>query len=580
MKSVRILCFFLLALSLAGLPAVAERGLTIDAVDLNGFTTRDITVKPGGRITGTVTVSTSSSSFFRTHTGVWMPSWDRRPEAVRAFLNSAGGASGVAASIDIEAPAAIGVHYLLFCFDRKGAHEMYNELILRSDEQIYANGRAIKVLVDAAAPEPQRPTTRETAASLVVGGAARSGKAGHGTGNEAWYRIDAGNLSSTTRDEAIRISVAGTQPATDLDFEVQDANGRRRGWSENEGSKLETSVVRVSPNEAVYVRVFAFKQGEEAPFSISAKAVRLSTARVDMSGGKALSVSDGYSATARAGEGTANSSWYKLTFPQTGSFDVEVRGSQPSRDIDLWIYDDLGNLRASSREDGSALEKARVDYAESGVYYVRVGAFRQSDAGDFSILVRASGASAAPSVPVTSPVTVGPVVDGTALDSGQRCPVNFEVAKDRPYTGYLRVTNEPSFLMEVFTGWGEEGKIDSLKVIAPDGTVIWERAASGRGWEAERVSTRGAGLYRVVITHSGTAVRKGRIDVQGLGDPHIYPPRSGNVAFDPGTGGTGLDASERDILQKLYEMFNRRGTGISSEEAAILKQTEDYFQAH
>jgi hypothetical protein len=552
---------------------LAERNLEINEVNINGFRTREVFVRPGAALVGAVTVTTSSSSLFRTHTGVWLPSWDRRAEALRVFSNSVGGTERTIVDISLAAPVAPGIYYLLFCFDRKHANEMYTELTQRTDEQIYANGRAIRITIDPNAAEPPRPNSRERAFDLPLDGASRSGTAGNGADRESWWKISTARLNSA-RNDAVKVRVQGDRPEIDLDFEILDSLGRRRGYSEAEGSGAESSVIRVQPNETLYVRVFAFRAGDEAGYRIRSEPVGLPASIVDPSAGRSLTVGDGYGAQGRAREGTAGSAWYRLPLLEDGSIDVEVKGSSPSRDLDLWIYDDLGNVRASSKSEGSALERARVDFAESGVYYARVGAYRRTDESDFSISVRGRGLVANGAV-VTTPATPSTPGPTPTLDSGLRFPVSYEVSRGKDDEGFIRVTNEPSFLIEVFTGWGDIGKIDSIKVFAPDGALLWSKTAEGKGWEAERITTRGPGFYRIVISNSAEEIRRGRLDVQGLADPHIYPPRRGG-AVDAG-GGAGLDAAEREQLQTLYQMFLRRGEGVSNEESDLLRRMEDYF---
>lgn len=390
------------------LPASADRGLTIDAVSLNGFTGRDIRVRPGERIYGTVAVTTSSSSLFRTHTGVWMPSWDRSQSSMRVFMNSVGGVESDNATIDITAPSVPGTYYILFCFDRKHPSEMFQEITSRSDDQIYANGRAIRVFVDESAASglsslfspPSSPITNSAnfanAVPLDLDGRQISGTAGYGSGRESLFRLVTGNLSSD-RDDAIRVRMLGDRPQIDLDLEIVDQYGRRRGLSERDGSFAEQAVVRVQPGDVLYARVFGFKRGEDAPFRIFADRTSLFTSRVDPSGGRAIPEADGSVVNDRAGEENFNPRWYSLALVREGTIDVEMNGSDPSRDIDVWIYDDLGNLRASSRQPGSRHEHATVDYAEAGTYYVKIAALRPIDESAFSATFRVSGSSYSPS---------------------------------------------------------------------------------------------------------------------------------------------------------------------------------------
>jgi len=569
MRTCRIAVLLTFIFLIVASPVYADRGLVIDAVNLNGFSVNTISVKPGSRIFGTLLISTSSPSFFRTHTGVWLPSWDKRQESMKVFLNSVGGSDQTNVDIDIAAPSAPGTYYLLFCFDRKRASEMFNEITLRTDETIFSNGRAIKVIVAPNAVEPPKPNTRDRALELLIDGANGSGNAGYGSENESWWKIQTAGTSFAL-GEGLLITLNGMNAAADLDVEVQDANGRRLGWSENEGSKLESSVVRVKPGEIIYVRVFGFKQGEVSGYTISTKKINISKSIVDPSNGKALRIGNGYKAVGRAGEGIAGSAWYSIAFSNEGSLKVEIRGTQTDKDIDLWIYDDLGNIRSVSREDGSGLERVSLDRVESGVYYIRVGAYKRIDESDFNIEVQAIGA--------LSFGTQNKTISNSGVDSGQRCPVAFEVAKDSSFEGYIKVSNEASFLIEVFTGWGEIGKFNSIRVIAPDSAILWNVASKGRGWEAERVATRGSGMYLISISYDSEGTHKGRIDLNGLSDLNIYPVKKNELQL--GSGGQGLDAVERETLQKLYELFDSRGAGISSEEAEILKRTEELLMKY
>lgn len=575
------------ALLLAASAVRAERDLEITSVSLNGFNTKEIAVRPGVPLQGTVSVRTGSSSLFRTHTGVWLASWDRGNQgALKQFLNSVGGTDQTEVAIDIKAPSAPGTYYLLFCFDRKGFHDMYTELTMRTDDQIWANGRAIKIVVDASAAEAVRPSSREMAAPLGVGGS-NSGIAGHGSGRESWWRVPVGLLDSRGRGDALRFRVVGSTPTIDLELEILDDQGRRRGYSENEGSREESSVVRVRAGETLYARVFAFRSGDEARFQITCERVPLAAHLVDPSAGQALAVGNGYAATARAGEG-ARATWYAVPLAADGRVEVEVRGQTPSKDLDLYILDQTGNKRAISREEGSGRERVVVDPAESGVYYVRVVAYRQSDESDFQITVAATnpgilvnpGTLSTPpgSTAPASPLPAGsPSPASTAgFDSVQRFPVAYDVARGRDFEGWFKVGTEASFLVEVKTGWGDAGKVDTLAVFAPSGQVLWSKRGEGRGWEAERLTSAGPGLYRVVIAHSGTTARRGQVEVSGLADPHLYRS-STPLAADLGPGGPGLDAAERAVLQRLHEMMKKRGEGLSNEEAELLRQLDDYF---
>lgn len=576
----------MLALSLAAAPAHAERDLSITSVYLNGFSTKEISVRPGARIQGNLGIRTSSSSLFRTHTGVWLPSWERaNRNAMQQFLNSVGGSDQSTVAIDLAAPAVPGTYYLLFCFDRKGFHDMYTELTMRSDEQIWANGRAIKIVVDPGAAEAVRPSSRELAAPLAVAGTV-NGVAGNGTGKESWWKITTGSLDSRNRGDALRFRLSGLSPDIDLDLEIQDAYGRRRGYSENEGSKLESSVVRVVPGEVLYARVYAYRAGDEAQFQLVCERVPLASHIADPSAGQALAVGNGYTATARGGEGS-RAAWYAVPLAGDGRIEVEVRGQTPSKDLDLFLYDQTGNKRAASREEGSAREFVVLDPAESGVYYVRVAAHRGSDESDFAITVRVTnpavlvnpGSSTTPaSTPSSGSPTYGASpVSVSGFDSVQRFPVGYDVARGRDFEGWFKVGTEASFLVEVKTGWGDAGKIDAIRVIAPDGRVLWEKKAEGRGWEADRITAVGAGLYRIVISHSGEVARRGQIEVSGLADPHLYRSSAGTRPGDLGTGGPGLDAAERAVLQQLHEMMKKRGEGLSYDESELLRQLDDYF---
>lgn len=575
----------MLLFAMASLPAYAERTLSITSVYLNGFTTKEVSVRPGVHITGSVNVATNSSAFLRAHTAVWLPSWERNTQgSMRAFMSSTGWADQGTAQIDIAAPTSPGVYYLLFCFDRKNANEMYTEIILRTDDQIWANGRAIKIIVDPNAQEAPRPNSRETAGPLSLAASPVEAIAGNGTGRESWWKLPIGNLDSRNRDDAVRFRIVGVQPDIDLDLEIQDAYGRRRGYSENEGSLEETSIVRVLSNETLYARIFAFRAGEEARFKITAERVPLAAARQDVSGGHSLAVGNGYAATGHASDGD-HAAWYAIPLAADGRIEVEVRGASPTRDLDLLIIDDLGNHRAISREAGSTLERAIVDPAESGVYYVRVGAYRPADESDFNvttrvtnpaILVNPGTISSTPTTPTSTTGTPSPV-SVAGLDSVQRFPVNFEVVRDRDFEGWFQVGSESSFLVEFQTNWGELGRIDTLAVFGPTGQTLWQRPAIGRRWEADRIASVGAGLYRVQVSHSGTSMRRASLDISGLADPHLYRSSSGRRPGDLGAGGLGIDDSEREILQQLYDMMNRRGTGVSTAETDILRRLEEYF---
>lgn len=575
--------FLVIGLMCAGLATLAgaERDLTINSVLLNGFTGREISVRPGEMIRGTVVVSTSSSSFFRTHTGVWLPSWDRTPGAMKVFIDSIGSTSNSEAAIEIAAPNSVGVHYLLFCFDRKSASEMFTEITSRSDDQIFANGRAIKIIVDPSATPPPQPSTRESAWPLEVTGVQQTGKAGHGVGQESYWRIATGSID-WRKNQAIRITVTGLSPAIDLDLEITDAAGRRIGYSEAEGSQKELSVVRALPNGTIYARVFAYKTNTEAGFRIKAEKIVLSSAIQDPSSGNAVEAGNNFTARSRAGTGTA-AAWFRLPVMRSDRIEVEARGTEPAKDLDLWIYDDLGNLLGVSRNDGSTLERAVVERADSGVYYIKVGAFRASDASDFDLVVRAPGAleiAGTPSnvTPTTGGTTPTTAVTPTGLDTGAPLPAPFTVMKGQSFERWLRVGNEASFILEVFTGWGDVGKIDSIRIFAPDGALLWERRAEGRGWEAEKIVTRGAGMYRILIEHAGPETRSGRIEASGLTDRKLYAQSVTGTLDDSGTPGPGLDAAEREMLRRLYDMFLRRGPGaISAEESDLLKKLEDYF---
>lgn len=572
-----------LALLASALPVRAERDLDITAVSLNGFNTKEISVRPGVPIQGTVSVRTGSSSLFRTHTGVWLASWDRGNQgALKQFLNSVGGTDQTEVAIDIAAPSAPGTYYLLFCFDRKGFHDMYTELTMRTDDQIWANGRAIKIIVDPGAAEAVRPSSRELAAPLGVGGS-NSGIAGHGAGRESWWRIPVGLLDSRGRGDALRFRVTGSSPEIDLELEILDDQGRRRGFSENEGSREESSVVRVKAGETLYARVFAFRSGDEARFQIACERVPLTAHLVDPSAGQALAVGNGYAATARAGEG-ARAAWYAIPLAADGRIEVEVRGQTPSKDLDLFLIDQTGNKRSISREAGSGRERAVVDPAESGVYFVRVVAYRQSDESDFAITVQATnpgilvnpGSIATPAPATTAPAGSPSPISTSGFDSVQRFPVGYDVARGRDFEGWFKVGTEASFLVEVKTGWGDAGKVDSIAVFAPTGQILWWKRGEGRGWEAERLASAGPGLYRIFIAHSGTTPRRGQVEVSGLADPHLYRSSTPQAA-DLGPGGAGLDAAERAVLQRLHEMMKKRGEGISSDEAELLRQLDDYF---
>lgn len=564
-------CGFLALLLLAA-PAIAraDRDLSIDAVSINGFTAREIRVRPGERLSGNVSVTTNSSSVFRTHTAVWLPSWKKDPSAMRVFLKSIGGVDHAVAPIDIVAPDTLGAHYLLFCFDRKGPAEMYQEILLRTDEQIYASGRAVKIVVDTAAtPAPMPPP--DTVVYVEVGAAPRTATAGFGKEREAVLQVPVRGLDSG-RDDAIRISVIADNPVVDLDFEVLDAAGHRRGASEAEGGASESAIVRIHENEMLSVRVYAFKRGEESPFRISAERVSLAASRHDPSAGAAVPAGDYFSAQGRAGSSFSTSAWYVVPLARTGSIRAEARGEEPAKDLDLWIYDDLGNPRGTSREDGSRLESAVVDPAESAVYYVRVGAFQKKDESPFAITMRVEGGG----VPATRPVAP-PLEAPRSFDTGQKPPVPFEIARGKDYDGFVHVVGESSFMIEVYTGWGDVGKIDLISVAAPDGSALWEKRAEGRGWEGERIRTKGPGYYRIHLSYSGDGSRKGRIDLDGLSDLMIYKvgPRA-----DLGEGGPGLDAAEKAFLKTLYDMMAARGAGISPEEAELLKRLEEYFTAN
>ncbi|MEK8023030.1 MAG: hypothetical protein AAB229_04400 [Candidatus Hydrogenedentota bacterium] len=383
-------------------PGHAERDLSIDGIYLNGFSSRDIRVQPGERISGSVSVTTSSSSIFRTHTGVWIPSWDKSRGAMRVFMTSAGGAEGAQVSLDLYAPTTPGTHYILFCFDRKNANEMHTEILSRSDEQIYANGRAIRIFVEYSAYNPFTNSASGLSTSNVnfagavpldLDGRQIAGSAGYGAVRESLWRLMTSSSLSSDRDDAVRVRLLGDRPQIDLDMEIVDQYGRRRGLSEKDGSFAEQAVVRVQPGDILYARVYGFKRGEEAPFRIFADRVSVFTSRADPSNGRAVPVSDGFSTTDRAGEDNFNPRWYSISVIREGVIDVELMGSSPGSDIDLWVYDDLGNLRATSREPGSRLERARVEYAEPGTYYVKAAALRRSDESDYRISFSVTGSA-------------------------------------------------------------------------------------------------------------------------------------------------------------------------------------------
>lgn len=411
---------FALILLLA-LPAHAERDLSIDAVELNSRSSRDVRVAPGERLSGRVSIFVNSSSLLRSHTGVWLPSWQKNSGAMRIFLESVGGSEHVVVPIDVYAPSLPGTYYLLFSFDRKRSSEMFNEITSRSDEQIYANGRAIRIIVEpnpffsnTAFPDAFIPPLN--AAILDVDGISHSGVAGVGRGYESIWRISTGTLSSE-RDDAIRVRVMGDQANVDLDLEIIDQYGRRRGFSDREGSFNEQSTVRVRPGDILYARVYGFKQHQNAGFKISADRVSLFTSRSDPSFGRATVVRDGFSTRERAGYEGINPSWYVFSMPADGSFDIELTGVEPRRNIDLHVYDDLGNMRVSSRLEGSSLERARLDVAEAGVYYVKVGAASLADEGDYTARFRITSAPPAP--PVSNPVVnITPQDGGVELDFG------------------------------------------------------------------------------------------------------------------------------------------------------------------
>lgn len=565
----------LLLLTVA-LPAAAERGLTIDEVWLNGFRTREIAVKPGETIQGTVTVSTSSNSFFHVHTGVWLPSWDKRNEAMRRFLDAQGGGSNQPVEISVPAPSAPGVYYLLFCFDRKREYEMFAELTSRTDEQIFANGRAIKVTVDPNAVAPPPPNSRENAAPLPIDGAPLAGRAGHGSGNEFWAKVNTSSFASSS-GQALRVTLVGASPTIDLDLEMLDAENRRIGYSENEGSKKEISDVRVPNGNAVFIRVFAYRQGEAADFRMTAGKVSYEEAKADVSQGRAVAVDSAWTGQGHAGKGLAAAAWYAVTMEKAGRLDAEIDGLRPAAELDLVIYDDFGNLRARSRSEGSRFEQTSVANAEAGaVFYVGVRANETADESDFRITIWTHGRRPpAPASPVTPPVA-GPGSPAPAVPgAGQKLPVAFELARGRDFTGFFRVDREAEFAVEVASAFGDAGKFDTIALQAPDGTLLWSMPAQGRKWEIGKTASRGPGLYRLRLQYTGEGVRKGQVDVTGLTDRNFYPE---TAIADPG-GGPGLDAAEKEALQRLYEMMARRGNGkLTPEAQELLDKLEAYFE--
>lgn len=549
------------------LPSSAERGLTIDDAVLNGVSARALTVRPGDRILGTVKVSTSSSSLFKMHTGVWLPSWERENRAaMRTFVRSLfGGVPDIQINIDLTAPAQVGTYYLLFSFDRKDDDEMWAEIRSRSDDQIFANGRAVRIIVDANAAPAVQPRSRDAATLVALDGAGIEGAAGYGENNGYWIKVRTGD-ATISRNMALRFKMTGHDPLVDLDIEIVDEAGRRRGFSSQEGSLEEVSVVRSPSDEMLYARVYAFKAGGDGRFNLTVSRVALSNAITDPSKGSAKRIADGYKGRGRGGLGVEKSAWYAVSLAKDGTVGATLRGVNPSAELDVWIYDDLGNIRAQSRMQGSTEEAALVSPAEPGTWYIRSGALHSSDQSDFDITVylnRPAPADDAPA-PFAAPPSAGSAAD--------TLPVAFTVARGKDFEGYIEVTTESEFLVEVFTGWGDLGVLDAITVYAPDGTVLWNVPAKGRGWEASRLSAKGAGSYRIVVTYTGEGERHGRLDVSGIKSRILHRQKQSAASS------AGLDEREKKILKKLYEVMLSSGGEITEQEHELLHEIEEAFK--
>ena len=552
-------------------PVIAERGLEVTDVSLNSQSSREISVRPGNRVMGTITLSTSSHSLFKEHTGVWIPSWQRTDRsAMRTFLRTfMGGVPNVQVNIDIIAPSQPGTYYLLFSFDKKDENAMFDEVTARPNETIFNNGRAVRLIVDFSAPEAARPLSKGTAMSLALGGPGVQGTAGRGEGKEYWSKVNTGSLDSS-RDEAVRFRLSSLDRFVDLDLEIVDGEGRRRGFTGEEGRGEELVYVRVKPNETLYANVFAFNKREQAQFQLNAEAVRLSNVISDPSKGTSKNVKDGFLGKGFAGAGWERSQWYKVATTQKGTIAVEIRGSQPESDIDVWIYDDIGNVVGKSRSAGSAKESVVVRDLNPGNYYVRVSAFRASDESRFDIEVYLRD------IPRKTSTTENKEEKPKASSSDSKTlPVRWTAEKGNSFTGFFKVDKEEDFLVEVFTGWGDLGKVDSIKVQSPSQKTLWEITAEGRGWEAKKIATSGPGFYRLTITYNGSGKRRGRIDASGLKDRTFYATTSGS------SNKGDISDDERKILSDLYKIMLSTGDeGVSDEEQELMEKMEEYFSSN
>ncbi|RMH58166.1 MAG: hypothetical protein D6679_05350 [Candidatus Hydrogenedentota bacterium] len=557
-------------------PVRAEKPLTIDSIDLNGQYDRTIVVRPGQLIEGTVVVTTSSGSWFNEHTGVWLPSWHKVESELRVFLFSLmGGNTTTEVPIEIRAPATPGTYYLLFCFDKKLKNEMINEMSMRTDEQVFANGRAIRVIVDPVRPIPEQPTSRENAVALVIDGPTMRGHVSNG--RSYWFRVFVPR-SWDQNNNALVFYLEGADPTSDIDMEVLDESGKRRGFSGKEGSRRERSAVHAFPGEILFVRVYPFKRETKNNFSLTAFTRPLLMETRDPSSGRARRVGLPYHGAAAAGQGVEGSAWYRIVLPQRGSLAVGIEGKNPANDIDIWIYDAFGNVRARSRADGSRRETSLLENAEAGDYFVRVGAFRTATPYPVSVSISTKTTDLFPSSQPTDANTNGaPPPSAAPSDTGRKPPVPFDVWKGHKFEAWFRVAKESGFLLEVYTGWGDAGKLDALRLEDPKGKIIWNVVPEGRGWEARRFSSPTPGWYHLTVEYNGEIRRHGRVNIEGLDENLLYftPPGSSGL----GTGGKGLDPAERAVLRKLYEMFRIRATnGIDTEEQRRLEDLEKYFE--
>lgn len=534
--------------------------------NLNGTQTADVTVAPGERISGNVRMRTSSSQLLGFHLGAWMPSWDTGSDNIHVFTQTFfGGSMDVNVSVEATAPTSEGVYHLLFAFGEKKEDEIRRDLINLSYQNPPPADQSIRIVVDRDAvrvvDRAGAGRSKEEAVSILVGGKDVEARAGHGEGEGFWAKVNTGNLASSKGD-VLRVAL-DVEDAADLDLEILDANGQRRGFSAAEGALDELSFVKVRASEILYVHVYAYQPHEEAAFKLSVSRASLSKFRQDPSNGEAEAISYDTRVSGQAGADWKSSAWYKIARPANEELSLRLEGSRHGADLDLWVYDDLGNELAKSRESGSSNERLKLEELFGGEYYIRVGAFRPSDASDFTLTV--------------GHPTAAPVVVDTQSGAKKPLPILAEVQKDSPLVGYLNVQSENSFLVELFTGWGNFGEIDTVILTAPDGTVLWSIKADGRGWEAARINSRGSGFYRLEIRTHHDIPRRVRLQVDNLIDQNFYPHTPGRGEYNP--VGAGLDSEEQATLHRVYEMmFVRSGEGIDSEERQLLDQLEVYFR--